>query len=95
MPGLPTTWLIGAAAICVALFFGSVTAWHLTSVSSARKEGVAIGTGTASKSALEAATKTVQVEREVTEEIPVVSDRAKLVALCNRSASCRERGTAK
>lgn len=95
MPGLPTTWLYAGAAICIALFATTVVTWHVTKVSGARKEGIAIGTGTASKSALESATKTAAIEREAEEKVPVVAVPAELIALCKRSASCKERHTLK
>lgn len=92
LPGTPMVWLIGAGVVSVGLFFGAVTIKHNAEVKFARKEGVAIGTGTAATNALEAAAKTAQAEREAEEKIRLETERKALIALCNRSASCEERG---
>lgn len=92
MPGLPSTWLIGAIVICLGLFGATVTTWHMTKVSGARNEGIAIGTGNAATATLEAATKTAEAERVAEASTPLTAERAELIRVCNKSASCRDRG---
>ena len=92
IPGTPMVWLIGAGVVSVGLFFGAITIKHSAEVKGARKEGIAIGTGTASKTALEAATEIANAERAAEEKIRLETERKALIALCNRSASCEERG---
>lgn len=94
-PGPPIAWLVGAGVVCVGLFFGAVTIRHNAEVAGARNEGVAIGTGKSSTAALEAVAKTAEAERAAEAETPLPADRAAIIALCKRSASCRERHTLK
>lgn len=92
LPGTPMVWLLGAGVVSIGLFFGAVTIKHNAEVKFARKEGVAIGESTAAKDALAAAAKAAQAEREAEEKIRLETERKALIALCNRSASCEERG---
>lgn len=81
--------------ICIGLFFGAVTIRHNAELKGARNEGIAIGTGKTATAALEAATKTADAERAAEAETPLPADKAAVIALCKRSASCRERSTLK
>ena len=92
MFGTPTMWLGGALAICLALFVAGAVGMYRSSITGARNEGVAIGTGAASKTVLETATKAAEIERVAEETIPLTAERRALIAICNRSASCEERG---
>ncbi len=92
----PTIWLGGAVAACLALFAAGVTIKHRAQLEAALATGKAIGTGEASKATLEAATKTAEAERQAAEEVgTVTADRAAILALCRRSASCKERSSLK
>jgi hypothetical protein len=93
MFGLPTTWLIGGIVVSVALFFGVVQVRHMAKLEAVRSEGVAIGKGESSAAALKAAEKGAEAERAAEAETPVTLDRAAIIALCKRSASCKERHT--
>lgn len=95
MFGLPTTWLVGGVAACLALFLTHVHIKTNARVEGARNEGIAIGTGKTATATLEAATKTAAAERAAEAETPLPADKAAIIALCRRSASCRERGTLK
>ena len=92
----PSIWLGGAVAACLALFVGGVAIKHRAQLAAAVETGKAIGTGETSKQTLDAATKTAEAEREATEEVGTVpADKAAIIALCKRSASCKERRTLK
>lgn len=89
MLGTPTVWLAGALAICAALFVGNVVQ-HME-VKSARKEGVAIGTGEAATKTLVVATKAAEAAREAETEVPLDADREYYKKLCGKHASCKSR----
>jgi uncharacterized phage protein gp47/JayE len=88
----PTIWLGGAVAACLALFVGGVTIKHRAQLAAAQETGIAIGTGRAATAALEAATEVAKAERAAEEAIPLTAERKELIRICNRSASCEERG---
>lgn len=50
---------------------------------------------TISAGAVEAAMKTAAAEREALDTTPLPASKPEILALCKRSASCRERGTLK
>ena len=92
MFGTPTIWLGGALALCLALFAANVIGRHAAEVKGARETGIALGTGKAATAALEAATEIAASERAAEETIPLTAERKELIRICNRSASCEERG---
>ena len=81
---------VAIAAICV----GLVT-FHFTKISDTRDLGIEIGKGAASTTALESATKTAEAERQAKVEVGNLEGRSDIIALCKRSASCKERRTLK
>lgn len=95
MFGTPAVWLGGAMAVCIALFATHVVTRHAAEVKGARNEGIAIGTGASSTAALEAAAETAAAERAAEAETPLPADKLAIIALCKRSASCRERNLLK
>jgi hypothetical protein len=92
MFGLPVTWLAGAAAVCVGLFFGAVQLRHNAKLAAAHSTGVAVGKAESAATALASASKTAQAEREATEATPLPADKQAIIELCRKSASCRDRG---
>lgn len=92
MLGTPAVWLGGALVVCLALFAGGVAIKHSAEVKGARNEGIAIGIGRTATATLETAIEAAEAERAAEEAIPLTAERAKLIAICNRSASCEERG---
>jgi hypothetical protein len=58
-------------------------------------EGLEAGKGATASTALAAAVETAKEERKAIEDTPLPPDKAAVIALCKRSASCRERGTLK
>lgn len=91
-PGSPALWLGGALAITIALFSAGVVGMYRSSITGAKNEGIAIGTGGAAKATLETAAKAAETERVVENSITLTAERKALIAICNRSASCEERG---
>jgi hypothetical protein len=92
------TWLLSPNILLAgAIAVGGIglTTYHFTKVSGARTEGIAIGKGGASTAALEAAKKTAEAEREAEADVGTLDDRSDIIALCKRSASCKERRTLK
>ena len=87
----PSVWLGGAAALSLAVFIGAVTIKHNAEVKSARKEGVAIGTGEAATKTLVAANKAAEAAREAETEVPLDADREYYKKLCPKHASCKSR----
>jgi hypothetical protein len=84
-------WLIGAIIVGCTGFFAAYK------VHEARKIAVAVEAAKAeiSAGALDAATKTAAAEREAFDTTPLPATKPEIVALCKRSASCRERSTLK
>ena len=84
-------WLIGAIIAGCAGFF------MVHKVHEAKKIAAAVASTKAeiSAGALDAATKTAAAEREAFDTTPLPATKPEIVALCKRSASCRERGTLK
>jgi hypothetical protein len=95
MLGTPTVWLVAAGITAAGLFAGGVAIRHNAQVTAARETGEATGAGKAATAALDAATKTAEAERQAAEEVGTVTDKAAIIELCKRSASCRERRTLK
>lgn len=58
-------------------------------------EGRASGLAAASSAGVESANQTLTIIREAEAAMPVPADKAAIIALCKRSASCRERGQLK
>lgn len=95
LPGIPSLWLGGAVAACLALFVGGVAIKHRAELAAAHGAGEAVGVGRAATKAVEEATKTVEVRRAALEETPLPADRAAKIALCKKRASCKEHGSVK
>ena len=89
----PLAWLGGAATLSAALFGVGlyVAVSHNAEVKSARKEGVAIGTGEAATKTLVVATKAAEAAREAETEVPLDADREYYKKLCGKHASCKSR----
>jgi hypothetical protein len=88
MFGHPSTWLIGGAVLCVALFFGAVQVRHQAKLEAARAEGVAIGKGAAATETLVAAKEAAADYQAAEAETPLDADREYFKRLCAKSASC-------
>lgn len=84
-------WLIGVIVMACA---GAGVAYKNHE---AKKIAAAVASTKAeiSAGALDAATKTAAAEREAFDTTPLPATRPEIVALCKRSASCRERSTLK
>lgn len=95
MLGLPTTWLVGGAAICAALFFGVTQIRHNAKLEAAHNTGVAVGRTEAAVATVEAVRDAASAERAAEADVGPLDDRADIIALCKRSASCKERRTLK
>lgn len=94
-PGSPMLWLVGILAIATPVTYGITKIRANMEAKAAYAEGKQAGLGAASTATVAGATKTAEAERAAEEAIPLTAERAELIKLCNRSASCRERGTAK
>ena len=96
MFGTPKVWLIGAGVICFALFLGAVQIRYMSTmnaIGSAREaKGGAEVTVKQVTTTLVVAAKAAEEERKAEAEIPLTAERKALIALCNRSASCIDRG---
>lgn len=87
----PIVWLIAALLIAGGTWLGAYAIKKNTQINEARKEGIAIGTGEAAWKTLQAANETVAAERAAEAETPVNPDKAALIEICKRSASCTHR----
>lgn len=93
--GTPIVWLGGALVICIGLFVAGVIGLFNAAQKAQLNAGLQSGKATAAVATVEAATKTASVEREAEAETPLITVSAELVAICKRSASCKERGSLK
>ena len=90
--GTPAIWLWGALVICIGLFVAGVVGMFNAAQRAQHEAGLAAGRGETSVATVEAAKQTAEAERIAEAETAFESDRARLIAICNRSASCRDRG---
>lgn len=99
LPGTPKLWLIGSVVACVALFLGASHLRYTATISAISKASEAKGTATAdarhASATVNAAAETAAAERAAEAEVQLPEDRAAIIALCKRSASCKERHTLK
>ena len=91
MFGLPQTWLIGGAVLCVALFFGAVEIRHRAKLAAAHNTGVAVGKAETATAALETAKKAADEFRKAEAETPPDADREYFKRLCATHSSCAAR----
>jgi hypothetical protein len=89
----PVIWL--AAAVLISAGLGGYAVKKNAEIGMARNEGIAIGTGEAATKTLEEAMATAEAERFAEETTPLPPDKTAIIALCKRSASCKERYTLK
>jgi hypothetical protein len=88
MFNLPIAWLVGGAAICVALFFGAVELNHRAKLAAAHSTGVAVGKSAAATTAVAEAKKAADDYREAEAETPLDADREYFKRLCATHSSC-------
>jgi hypothetical protein len=88
-------WLLGISLMALPVTYGVTKLNGQREAKAAYEQGKSAGLGAASTATLAGATKTAEAERAAEAETPLPADRAAVIALCKRSASCRERGTLK
>lgn len=88
MFGLPITWLVGGAVLCVGLFFGAVQLRHNAKLEAAHNTGVAVGKAGTATTALAEAKQAADDFRQAEAETPIDADREYFKRLCAQSASC-------
>lgn len=91
----PMIYLVIALGAALPATYGVLKVKHSWEMKAAYDKGVEVGKGFASTATVESATKTAAAERAATDETPLPADKAAIIALCKRSASCKERGTLK
>jgi hypothetical protein len=98
-PGTPKAWLIGAGLVCVALFLGAAHLRYTATLSrieaSAERKGAASAQAATAMATLDAVAQTAAAERAAEDEVGPLAVPADIIALCKRSASCKERRTLK
>lgn len=92
----PKVWLFGFGALALVLFLGAAQVrymWTVNAIGAAReaKGGSEVETRVV-KTVLVTATKAAEEERKAEAEIPLTAERKALIAICNRSTSCIDRG---
>ncbi len=88
----PMAYLCIALMIAIPAQYGVMKLQQIRHVSAAIEEGKRIGAGSVAAKTTEAATETVAaVEAGERAAEPAPADKSKLIELCNRSASCRDR----
>lgn len=88
----PQRMLIAALCIALPVTYGTMMAKKAIEVELAYKRGQEVGANTVSVATTKAAQTTVAEVEAGEREAPVVSpEKAKIIDLCNRSASCRDR----
>ena len=95
MPGNPLIWMAVLGWIVAAGGYGTMKVLEASRVQAAYDKGVTAGRGSASTATVAAATETAAAEREAIETTPLPADKAAIMDLCKRSASCRERSALK
>jgi hypothetical protein len=95
IPGSPMLWLLAISLAAVPVTYGVTKLNAQREVKAAYEQGKQAGLGAASATTVASATKTAEAERAAEDATPLLTDRAEAIALCKRSASCRERGTLK
>jgi hypothetical protein len=88
----PQFYLIVVLAAAIPATYGTMWVKREWAVSAAYKQGKIDGAGAVAAKTTEAATETVKaVEAGERSAEPAPADKTKLIELCNRSASCRDR----
>jgi hypothetical protein len=88
----PTLILIAALSIALPVMYGTMSAKKAMEVERAYSNGKKVGAETVAAATTEKANDVVRAVDEGEKSAPVVSpDKAKIIELCQRSASCRDR----
>lgn len=91
----PMVYLVIALGLALPATYGALKVKHSWEMKAAYDKGIEVGKSFASAATVASATKTAEAERAATDETPLPTDRADIIALCKRSASCKERRTVK
>ena len=90
----PTLLLLLALGLSGPVTYGVMWVQRERAAHAAYESGKEAGIAEGRASGVAAASATVEARREAEAEVPPVpADKAALIALCKRSASCRERGS--
>jgi hypothetical protein len=89
----PQLYLILALAAAVPVTYGTMWLKKEWAVSVAYKQGKADGESAVSAKGVASANDTVAAIRAAEAETPLPADKAAILALCKKRASCKERGT--
>ena len=81
-------WALVAILACVAVIFAGYERIDARK----RQANEASARGTVAAEAVKAAIETAAAERKAVEDTPLPADKAAVIELCKRRASCRERG---
>lgn len=88
----PQMILIAALSIAIPVVYGTMSAKKAIEVERAYTNGKKVGAETVAAATTEKANDVVRAVDEGEKSAPAVSpDRAKIIELCQRSASCRDR----
>lgn len=90
----PLAWLALAGWLAVPLTYGTMWVKREVAVHGAYEAGKKDGAAAVAAAGVESAERTARARVEAEAEVPATpADKADLIKLCKRSASCRERGS--
>jgi hypothetical protein len=87
----PIVWVAVAGWVLAVGTYGVQKVVQARQWQAAYDQGVTAGKASASAGAVSSANQTAAAERQATEATPLPADKAAIVELCRKSASCRER----
>lgn len=95
MLGAPSIWVIVALALGLAGSWGGWSLKNKWDIAASYKQGVSDGKASAAVEVVAAAKEIAAADREAEAATPLPADKAAIMELCKRRASCRERSAIK